>query len=46
MDGIHITDIETAINFWRERKPSPDGGGEAWRFGRHSERAAQRLAGS
>jgi uncharacterized protein len=25
MDGIHITDIEAAINFWRERKPSPDG---------------------
>ena len=23
--GIHITDIESAINFWRERKPSPDG---------------------
>jgi predicted Fe-S protein YdhL (DUF1289 family) len=25
MAGIHITDIETAINFWRDRKPSPDG---------------------
>lgn len=25
MAGIHITDIEAAINFWRERKPSPDG---------------------
>jgi hypothetical protein len=25
MPGIHITDIESAINFWRERKPSPDG---------------------
>ena len=25
MDGIHITDIEAAINFWRERSPSPDG---------------------
>jgi predicted Fe-S protein YdhL (DUF1289 family) len=23
--GIHITDIEAAINFWREREPSPDG---------------------
>jgi predicted Fe-S protein YdhL (DUF1289 family) len=23
--GIHITDIESAINFWRERSPSPDG---------------------
>jgi predicted Fe-S protein YdhL (DUF1289 family) len=23
--GIHITDIETAINWWRERSPSPDG---------------------
>jgi predicted Fe-S protein YdhL (DUF1289 family) len=23
--GIHITDIESAINWWRERKPSPDG---------------------
>ena len=22
---IHITDIESAINFWRERQPSPDG---------------------
>jgi len=25
MAGIHITDIEAAINFWRNRKPSPDG---------------------
>ena len=25
MAGIHITDIEAAINFWRTRKPSPDG---------------------
>ena len=25
MAGIHITDIEAAINFWREQKPSPDG---------------------
>jgi predicted Fe-S protein YdhL (DUF1289 family) len=25
MAGIHITDIEAAINFWRERCPSPDG---------------------
>lgn len=25
MTGIHITDIEAAINFWRERAPSPDG---------------------
>lgn len=25
MGSIHITDIEAAINFWRERKPSPDG---------------------
>jgi len=25
MAAIHITDIESAINFWRERKPSPDG---------------------
>jgi predicted Fe-S protein YdhL (DUF1289 family) len=25
MAGIHITDIEYAINFWRERSPSPDG---------------------
>lgn len=23
--GIHITDIETAINWWRQRSPSPDG---------------------
>jgi predicted Fe-S protein YdhL (DUF1289 family) len=25
MAGIHITDIELAINYWRERAPSPDG---------------------
>jgi len=25
MAGIHITDIEAAINWWRERKPSVDG---------------------
>lgn len=25
MTAIHITDIEAAINFWRERSPSPDG---------------------
>ncbi|MET0312081.1 MAG: DUF3717 domain-containing protein [Burkholderiaceae bacterium] len=25
MAGIHITDIEAAINWWREKKPSPDG---------------------
>jgi uncharacterized protein len=25
MTGIHITDIESAINYWRERSPSPDG---------------------
>jgi uncharacterized protein len=25
MAGIHITDIEAAINHWRERKPSADG---------------------
>ena len=23
--GIHIIDIESAINWWRERSPSPDG---------------------
>ena len=23
--AIHITDIEAAINWWRERRPSPDG---------------------
>jgi uncharacterized protein len=23
--GIHITDIEAAINWWRQRSPSPDG---------------------
>jgi predicted Fe-S protein YdhL (DUF1289 family) len=26
MAGIHITDIEAAINYWRERSPSPDAG--------------------
>lgn len=25
MPAIHITDIEAAINWWRARKPSPDG---------------------
>jgi hypothetical protein len=25
MAGIHITDIEAAINWWRQRAPSPDG---------------------
>lgn len=25
MQAIHITDIEAAINWWRERSPSPDG---------------------
>jgi predicted Fe-S protein YdhL (DUF1289 family) len=25
MAGIHITDIEAAINWWRQRHPSPDG---------------------
>ena len=25
MAGIHIVDIEAAINWWRERRPSPDG---------------------
>ena len=25
MAGIHITDIESAINYWREKKPSLDG---------------------
>ena len=25
MGSIHITDIEAAINYWRGRKPSPDG---------------------
>ena len=25
MASIHITDIEAAINWWRERSPSPDG---------------------
>ena len=25
MAGIHITDIEAAINWWRERRPSEDG---------------------
>lgn len=25
MPTLHITDIEAAINFWREKSPSPDG---------------------
>jgi len=25
MAGIHITDLEAAINYWRQREPSPDG---------------------
>ena len=25
MAGIHITDIEASINYWREKNPSPDG---------------------
>ena len=25
MAALHITDIEAAINHWRERRPSPDG---------------------
>lgn len=25
MAGIHITDLESAINYWRGRQPSPDG---------------------
>jgi uncharacterized protein len=25
MAGIHISDIESAINWWRDRSPSPDG---------------------
>lgn len=25
MPGIHITDVEAAINYWRQRSPSPDG---------------------
>ena len=25
MAGLHIVDIEAAINWWRERSPSPDG---------------------
>ncbi|MDB5778385.1 MAG: hypothetical protein JWP79_275 [Polaromonas sp.] len=25
MPGIHIIDIEAAINFWRAKNPSPDG---------------------
>ena len=25
MPGIHITDIEAAINYWRVKNPSPDG---------------------
>lgn len=25
MAGLHITDLEAAINWWRQRSPSPDG---------------------
>ena len=25
MSAIHITDVESAINYWRQRSPSPDG---------------------
>jgi predicted Fe-S protein YdhL (DUF1289 family) len=25
MNAIHLTDIESAINYWRGKKPSPDG---------------------
>ena len=25
MSSIHITDVEAAINHWRDKKPSPDG---------------------
>jgi predicted Fe-S protein YdhL (DUF1289 family) len=25
LDKIHVTDLEAAINWWRERSPSPDG---------------------
>jgi uncharacterized protein len=25
MPAIHITDLESAINYWRQRSPSPDG---------------------
>lgn len=25
MSAFHITDLESAINWWRERSPSPDG---------------------
>jgi len=25
MSGIHISDLELAINHWRQRCPSPDG---------------------
>ena len=25
MTALHITDIESAINWWRDRSPSPDG---------------------
>ena len=25
MSGIHIIDLEAAINYWRQRNPSPDG---------------------
>ena len=24
-EKIHVTDLEAAINWWRERSPSPDG---------------------
>jgi predicted Fe-S protein YdhL (DUF1289 family) len=27
MAGIHVTDLEAAINWWRARSPSPDGVG-------------------
>jgi len=30
MAGIHITDIEAAINWWRVRSPSPDGISACW----------------
>ena len=29
MAGIHITDLELAINYWRDKKPAPDGLGLA-----------------
>jgi predicted Fe-S protein YdhL (DUF1289 family) len=25
MSAIHITDLEAAINYWRQKQPSPDG---------------------